>query len=347
MKHRWVFSVDGLAMFTLFYFLSLFFVHSSSGAERTGPFRQFLLNRMEQKNRSMILAAEKMTLKCAGRERTYYVHVPVSWNHKDALPVVFLFHGGMGNAKQALQSYGLISKSDEAGFLLVAPNGTGPSREVMLTWNVGFGFGKAQKDHVDDIGFVKAVLDDIEKRYPIDSRRIFATGMSNGAFLCHFLAAQPGNRFAAIAPVVGAIGGKETKNKELTLPSQPLEPVSVMLINGLLDEHIPYEGGLQKKSVAEARFMASASDTVRFWIEADHCNASFTHRYDAKLKATVQTFTQGNNGTEVILYLLHNQGHAWPGAQALGRAFGDTPSSDFPGNELIWEFFKAHPRSEN
>ena len=301
---------------------------------------------MEEKTVALVVDAKEYSIQHDGRQRTYLVHTPKGWNGKDPLPVVCLFHGGGGSARQALNSYGLIKKSDEVGFLLVAPNGTGPAANSFLTWNVGFGFGEAQKLKIDDPGFVKVLLEKLEKDFPVDSRRLFATGMSNGGFLCHWLAAQPGNRFAAIAPVVAALGGREKEEGDWITPPKPTTPVSVLAINGQLDEHVPLSGGWQKKSITEKRLMMSASDTVAFWFQANQCASESQCASDEQHKAFVTRFSGGQNGTVVIQYVLSNQGHAWPGSPKPPQARADLPSPDFPGNDMIWEFFKAHPRPE-
>lgn len=302
-----------------------------------------LLNRLDKKAQQQPVGSTLHKLKHDGRERSYYLYVPKSWDGKTALPVVFLFHGGGGGARGALYYYDLETKAEEAGFLLVTPNGTGESEHILLTWNVVFGFGYAQKNNVDDLGFVNTLLQKLEKEYPVDSRRIFATGLSNGAIFCHFLAAQPDSRFAAIAPVVGTAGGKDPHEKDLHLPPQPQKPVSVCIIQGLIDEHIPINGGLQKKSVGEPKTMLSASGTIDFWVAANGCSTSPESRYDAALQTTIHNYRNGKDGSEVIAYVIHNMGHAWPGSKRVPRKGSDKPAPQFSGNDIIWEFFRTHP----
>ncbi len=303
-----------------------------------------LLQRIDDKALDQPVESTLHYLSHGGYKRSYYLYVPGSWDKQSPLPVVFLFHGGGGGARGALYYYELEKKAEEAGFLLVAPNGTGESEHVLLTWNVVFGFGFAQKKNVDDIGFVNTLLEHLEKKYPIDPKRIFATGLSNGAIFCHFLASQPGNRFAAIAPVVGTAGGKDPKEKAWHMPPPPQVPVSVCIVQGLIDKHVPIIGGLQESSIGEAKMMLSASDTIDFWVTANNCKPAAATSYDEKMKTTVHQFAGGNNQSEVFAYVLHNMGHAWPGSTKVPRKGSDLPSPDFPGNDIIWDFFKTHPR---
>ncbi|MBN1254618.1 MAG: hypothetical protein JXA50_05030 [Deltaproteobacteria bacterium] len=278
-----------------------------------------------------------------GIRRTYIVHIPPQCDPQKALPLVLVFHGGGGNAKQALDSYGLVEKADSEGFVLVTPNGTGRLKNRLLTWNVGFGFGYAMRHNIDDIGFTQKLIKEIEDTIRIDPQRIFATGISNGGILCHFLAAKLSGKIAAIAPVVATIGGKRSIGEQYILPSQPNEAVSVIAFNGLLDEHIPYSGGLQKKSVGKRVWVKSAQEMHSFWTKANQCTSTphiEVNKHDEYKKIT---YDKGINDSEVIQYLIFNQGHAWPGEKK-PRWGADTPSKTVNATELMWEFFKKHPK---
>ncbi len=279
-----------------------------------------------------------------GRKRSYYLYLPEKWDKKSSLPVVFLFHGGGGGARGALYYYELETKAEEAGFMLVAPNGTGESENVLLTWNVVFGFAYAQKNNIDDNGFINALVQQLGKEYPIDEKRIFATGLSNGAIFCHFLAAQPENMFAAIAPVVGTAGGKDQNEKDLHLPPAPARPVSICIIQGLIDEHVPISGGLQKQSLGEPKYLLSASDTINFWVNANGCDEVASISYNSDLLTTVYHHGNGHDQSEVVAYVVDNLGHAWPGSTRTPRRGSDKPPQQFKANDIIWEFFKSHPR---
>jgi polyhydroxybutyrate depolymerase len=48
-------------------------------------------------------------------------------------------------------------------------------------------------------------------------------------------------------------------------------------------------------------------------------------------------------GRAVALYLIKDNGHAWPGGQR-GSRLGDEPSTALNATDLIWTFFEAHPK---
>ena len=54
-------------------------------------------------------------------------------------------------------------------------------------------------------------------------------------------------------------------------------------------------------------------------------------------------YTGGLNNTEVVLYTLVNGNHSWPGGK-IGRRNGDVPTMEISATDLIWEFFKYHPK---
>src|SRR5439155_18884451 len=135
--------------------------------------------------------------------------------------MLIALHGGGGDADfQADDSrYKLISKSEQAGFITVFPNGYSrmPGR-VLATWNAGTCCGAAQKNNVDDVGFIRAVIARMERQANIDRRRIFATGMSNGAMMSWRLACEA-PEMRAIAAVAG------TDNTTSCHPGHPVAAI--------------------------------------------------------------------------------------------------------------------------
>jgi polyhydroxybutyrate depolymerase len=99
------------------------------------------------------------------------IHTPANYDLKKSYPLVLLFHGGYGSGARVLSYTRFASKADNAGFIVVAPDG------VDNHWNDGRGTTNAT---VDDVGFVRQLIKALEARLAIDTRRIYATGISNG-----------------------------------------------------------------------------------------------------------------------------------------------------------------------
>jgi polyhydroxybutyrate depolymerase len=197
---------------------------------------------------------------------------------------------------------GFNEVADQNGFIVVYPNGTSLlSEDILLTWNGGTCCGYAQEKNVDDVGFVRAIVPDLQSLVIIDAKRIYATGMSNGGILSHRLACEAADLFAAIAPVSGTLNFS---------PCNPSRPISVIEFHGTGDQHIPYDGGFGSKSLVNVDF-ASVQDSVGFWVSFDGCNSQpQTNSFD---DIRHEVWTGCTSSTSVELYTIIGGGHSWPG----------------------------------
>jgi polyhydroxybutyrate depolymerase len=270
------------------------------------------------------------------RSRTYLVHVPKSYDGKKGYPVVLAFHGGGSNAEQMVHFCGLNAKAEKAGFLVVYPSGTG-RLEKALTWNGGNCCGYAVQNKVDDVAFVRPLLDDLAKVARVDPRRVYATGMSNGAILTYRLASELSDRIAAVAPVAGPMGTETCK---------PKRPVPVIHFHGTDDEFAPFKGGKGARSISGTDFY-SVDHSIRAWVKANGCPerpATVQLPDHAKDGTTVtrKTYGPGKDGAEVVLVVIEGGGHTWPGQQPRVKFLGKS-TKNVSANDLMWEFFQKHP----
>jgi polyhydroxybutyrate depolymerase len=137
-----------------------------------------------------------------GRTRTYFVHLPPAYNGKTLLPVVIVLHGATESPAGVEKLSGMSVEADQENFIAVYPRGTGrmnPAR--MPTWNSGNCGGYAQRNHVDDVGFMRALIDKLEQDYAVDPKRIYVTGISSGGMMSYRLACELSDKIAAAAPV--------------------------------------------------------------------------------------------------------------------------------------------------
>ncbi len=271
-----------------------------------------------------------------GRRRSYIVRVPPEAKPPSGWPVVLAFHGGGTNALTMVDFSGLTEKADEAGFVVVYPNGTGRVSRA-LTFNGGACCGHAARHRVDDVGFVAALLDDLGRVLPVDTRRVFATGMSNGGMLCYLLASRQAPRIAAIASVAGTMA---------TRGCSPARPVPVLHFHGTADEYVPYLGGRGKRSRTGVEFY-SVEHTIRTWVKANGAAAQpretqLPVKFVDGTRITRTSYGAGHGSAEVVLYTIHEGGHTWPGrtpgVKSLGRA-----TLNISANDLMWTFFQRHP----
>jgi polyhydroxybutyrate depolymerase len=275
------------------------------------------------------------SLEVDGGERGYLVHVPPQYDPAAAMPVVLAFHGGGANAENMVVFSGLNEKADQAGFIVVYPEGSGRLAR-MLTFNAGNCCGHAAARSIDDVAFTRLVLDDLERIANIDRRRVFATGMSNGAMMCYRLASELSDRIAAIAPVAGPMGAKDCR---------PGRAVSVMHFHGDADEFAPFKGG-RGRGPSGTDFY-SVQHSIDAWVAANGCKPKprTTPRPDrADDGTTVKEiqYDSGCDGAEVVLVVIEGGGHTWPGREPRLRALGAS-TQDISANDMMWEFFQQHP----
>lgn len=265
-----------------------------------------------------------------GITREYLVHVPKSY-HGQSTPMLMALHGGGGDADfQASESkYKLISKSEQAGFIAVFPNGYSrfPSG-ILATWNAGACCGTAQKNNIDDVGFLREVIRRIERQANVDKNRVFLTGMSNGALMSWRMACEASDLVAGIAPVEG------TDN---TAHCKPSRPVPVIEFHSLDDDHVPINGGRGASALTNTNF-ASVPATQAKWVQIDRAQPQ-AKRVLTVSGAHCDLHPAKPGGAPVELCLTDTGGHSWPGGGTQqGRK---QPSMAISANELMWNFFSS------
>jgi polyhydroxybutyrate depolymerase len=285
--------------------------------------------------RADLAGTHDWSLEHAGRTRRYRVHVPPDLGTTRPLPVVFAFHGYAADEREQEALSGLTREADARGFIAVYPQGlnqpelTGGGDADTRAWNAGICCGPARDAHVDDVGFVDALIAQLDARLCVDSHRLFATGYSNGAFFAYRLACERSEHFAAIAPVAGMEGYG---------PCTPTRPVPVMHFHGTEDRTIRYPGGTNELLTAP---YPSAAESVARWAERNDCRGRAFPTY-IRGDSTCDTFTPCADNAAVSLCTSRGAGHTWPGGEVpVGQ--GRT-TTDLDASREMWRFFTTHPR---
>jgi polyhydroxybutyrate depolymerase len=222
---------------------------------------------------------QDFTIEFDGDRRTYIVHVPPNLDASTAVPLVVDMHGLTSSAGAQAALSGWRAKADEEGFVVVFPQGLGNS------WNGGdLCCGSAQSGNVDDEGFIRAMVAQLQEEGCIDAKRIYATGLSNGGAMSHLLACQASDLFAASAPVSMGNG---------TRPCAPARPISVVMTRGTQDGLVSFEGGL----------FPSAREDFEQWAELNGCQGE-----PEQVDELCEAFTRCAAGVEVKLCAL-DAGH--------------------------------------
>lgn len=274
------------------------------------------------------VAGEPRTLLIDGDSRRYYLHLPLGWRRDRPTPLVLVFHAGGGRARDIAPHTGFSRLADREGFVVVYPQG------LRGRWNDGRGFATATHD---DVGFVRALLDTLGRELPIDPRRVYATGISNGAMFAYRLACDLSGSFAAVAPVAGALP------VELAPGCAHAAPVSLLAFQGTADPLMPYLGG----GTGQRRVL-SAERSGAFWATLDGCTGTPVTSDEpdrvadgTRVRHTV--YLGCREGRAVELYTIEGGGHTWPGGPEAGRRVGRV-TREVDATELIWQFFAGHGR---
>lgn len=266
-----------------------------------------------------------------GLTRLYRVHVPLKYQTAAPAALLFALHGGGGNMDYQADDahYGLITKSEDAGFIVVFPNGYSKLKSGQFaTWNAGRCCGAARDKKIDDVGFIRQILANLTRQLNIDRERIYATGMSNGGMMAYRLACEMSPVFKAIAPVAG------TDN---TLRCAPQNPVSVLHIHAKNDDHVLFNGGAgaaarDKSAVTD---FTSVPETMAKWARLNGC-PSTPQRVLEKPGVACDVYSPCRGKTKVQLCATDSGGHSWPGAQ---KTRGAPASQAISANDAMWQFF--------
>ena len=197
------------------------------------------------------------------------------------------------------------------------------------------------KEQVDDLGFLRALPQELARRFPVDATRVYATGISNGGLMSYRLACDAADLYAAVAPVAANL------SVELAPVCHPARAVSLLVLNGTDDPIMPWQGGPIKVLWSRRGEVLSTPATVQRWLELDRCNALSAHsRVDAvpdDATAYIERSAQCAGSAAIDWYEIQGGGHTWPGGVPyLGRRIVGRVSHELDANEVVWAFLSAH-----
>lgn len=245
-------------------------------------------------------------------------------------PLIVALHGTGGTPRLMAKITGLSGRASgpvlyPAG--LGEPGSEDPARGA--AWNAGPGLGHPGFPDADDAGFLRALVARVLEETAADPSRVHLAGLSNGGRMAYRMALEAADLFASVAVVAGSWDGSGPV---------PARPVSTLIFHGTADRHIPYEGGLGAKG---RRIVHRSVPEIAFaWAKVMGCapkilrSATGPHHLD---------LARAGDGTEVGLWTVEGQGHAWPGGRPWAPT-ADAPAKDLDATGLILDFFARHPR---
>ncbi len=280
-------------------------------------------------------------LDAGGLRRRYVLYQPASVIHgRTVSPLVIMLDGRGGTPWTAMKITSWNTKADREGFTMVYPEATrvdpgGPLHFLTnpQMWNAGPGGSDTARPDVDDLNFLRLLLDDVPRKARIDTTRIFMAGFSNGAAMTYQFAMAFPETLAAIATVSGHL---RTHGKNIS------EPVPLISFFGRLDPLSPYDGGEVELPWGIREVRPAAVDSIHQW--ARHCGHDPRDGMN-EIEPGMSRLHYGEHGArdEILFITIDDLGHVWPGGhrllpeQLLGPA-----SNRVSANEEIWNFFSRH-----
>ena len=259
-----------------------------------------------------------------GGDRPVDLKVPSAYTAESEWPLLMVLHGYGVTAAVQSGYFGVNALVESEGVLLIAPEGTKNANDDQF-WNATdacCGFG----DSVDDVAYLRSLLEDVSSDYAVDPSKVFVVGHSNGGFMTHRMACEASDLITAAVSLAGMTWLD---------PGQctPAEDVSVLQIHGDADDTILYAGGTVDPS---APYYPSALESVTRWQSHDACAAGLVldpvrKDLDFNLAAEetrVERFDCGGS-LDVELWTIEGGGHI-------------PDFYDFAAD--VWPWLDAHPR---
>jgi len=275
------------------------------------------------------------TLLVDGFQREYVLHRPAR-DVAEPAPLVIVLHGGGGGAEFALRATGWSEEADHAGFFVAYPDALRRDPHAPGTflrnprfWHVRSNPSTPRKP-VDDVRFLEAMIDELCARAPVDPRRVFVSGFSNGASMALRLACERAERVRAIAPVAGSLWDYDVA---------PARPVPAIFVQGDADPLNPLEGGQVRSPWGGVFERPPVRTTVETWARWIGCPPEPAMiRADAGV--TALRYGSPSGGATVEFHVIHGLGHVWPGGRAvLSERISGPNLNILRATDLIWEFF--------
>ncbi|MEM8790300.1 MAG: hypothetical protein AAGE80_01685 [Pseudomonadota bacterium] len=169
---------------------------------------------------------------CGGSERCeveggyYLASPPPDWDGTSALPVVVFYHGWNASPEGMFRNKAMVNAVHRRGAMFVAPYArTGFWRQI--------GSERAEGGR-DELAYARTVLADLKARWPVDERKVLASGFSRGASMVWNLACYGGDLFTGYAPIAGGFWNSNPADC-------PTGPVNLRHIHGEADRVVAFD----------------------------------------------------------------------------------------------------------
>jgi polyhydroxybutyrate depolymerase len=193
--------------------------------------------------------------------RPFRLRAPTGADRVTPLPLVVLLHGYGANSTGQDAYFGLSDQVGPRRFLLALPDGT-LDASARRFWNATDACCDFARTNVDDVAYVRAIINDVRGRYAVDPAKVYVVGHSNGGFMALRLACELSEDVTAVVSLAGA-GWSDA------MRCRPSRPVSILQVHGTMDAVILYPGG----AIAGSTAYPGAERTVSDWAARNGCGA--------------------------------------------------------------------------
>jgi polyhydroxybutyrate depolymerase len=180
-------------------------------------------------------ASEAVSTTAAGRR--YKVVTKSGHDASKPAAVLVLLHAFWTSPEVLERQFRAQGLAEERDFIVLIPEGKKDSQGRPF-WNASLACCDGERSAPDDVGFLRDMLGEVKRRYAVDAKRVYAVGVSNGGFMAHRWACEPGGDVRAFVSISGAASGKGDYR------CAPSVGVSVLELHGDADEVVRYGGGL-------------------------------------------------------------------------------------------------------
>jgi polyhydroxybutyrate depolymerase len=243
------------------------------------------------------------------------------------IPLVLVLHGNRPDTGEWMmrERTTFDEQADVLGFAVAYPDGYGGC------WADGRGVTTADEAGVDNVAFLRAIIDWSAARHGTFPDRAVVAGMSNGAFMAR-MGLEASDQVAVLAAIAGGLPA-------CLRDARPAHAVSAMLIHGTADTICPIAGGYSRHRGpgGELRGRAlSLDETAEFWRTIDRCPPGPGGTRSTGFSSRT-TAADGVGGTQVVAWTVFGGGHTWPGSAAVPGS-AEMTTQEFDAAEEICRF---------
>ncbi len=285
-----------------------------------------------------VRADEIIKLNHQGVERTAILYQPAGATRP--APLVIALQGFGQSTEQLRDTLKLDVVAEREGFAVLYPDA------LEHSWSYGRPINQPMPtvggETVDDIGFTRALIDELVSRKAVDPARVYVTGMSRGGLMAFTLACALADKIAAAAALITGMTDVQRED------CRPTRPVPVMVLAGTNDWTQSYDGWL----MAMGRLL-SVPETMEFWRTLHGCTKQqqkmLPHRDNRdRTRVILVEWDNCKSAARLRLYRVNGGGHQLPSLTVIADAQSEQRwglrSRDVETAEEIWAYVKDYAR---